>query len=86
MDPKKADAAAEAILYPHRKAQDERSLESVSRAAYAITARRAARWGVLGSMLGAVSGHLLAGQWLEGWVFGFGVGAVIGHLVLGRRV
>lgn len=85
MDPKKANAVGEAILHPHRKAQDERASEGAAGAVHASAGRRTARWGVLGSVIGAVSGHLLADQWIAGWVFGFGVGAVIGRWVLGRR-
>lgn len=85
MDPKKANAVGEAILHPHRKAQEERALESALQGVHASAGKRAARCGVLGSVIGAVSGHLLADQWLAGWVFGFGVGAVIGRWVLGRR-
>lgn len=85
LDPKQADAAAEALMLEPRAAQAAAAEKRQATAGQLAARHRTAGWMLAGMGIGALIGHFAFGNWLPAAFVGFGLGALVGRRPVSRR-
>ncbi|WP_374012755.1 hypothetical protein [Pseudoxanthomonas koreensis] len=85
MDPKQAEAVADAIMLEQRAARAASAQEKLAKDRRLLVQRRVGSWALCGMGIGALIGHFAFGQWFPSAMVGLGLGGIIGRWFPGRR-